>query len=105
MARLLVTPGELRNTSSTMAAARSQMNDILGNLKTQVNTMSTTIWDSASGRQFDQQFNSVRQNCTRALEALNTRLQSLAQAADVFDQMEQEQKQAVNQLDSSTIFN
>ena len=104
MANLKVTPEELNSVSQRMSTARSTMENIMTTMGNDIQLMKSEIWDSASGRAFNDQFNNVRNNCKGALRALQTHLQNLAEAAGVFREMEAAQKSKVTALDASKIF-
>ena len=104
MANLKVTPQELRNVSSRMSTARGSMENILNTMGNDISNMQNEIWDSASGRAFNDQFYTVRNNCTGALTAIATHLKNLEEAAGIFEDMEAEQLSRVSSLDSSKIF-
>ena len=104
MANLKVTPQELREVSSRMSSVRGSMEGIMNDMGNSIQQMSVEVWDSASGRAFNDQFTNVRNNCTGALNKLATHLANLAEAAGVFEQMEADQITKVSSLDSSKIF-
>ena len=104
MANLKVTPQELNRVSTSMRNSQNAMTGILATMGQSIAAMQNDVWDSASGRAFDQQFQVVRNNCTRALSALATHNENLAKAAGVYEQMEAEQQSKVRALDSSNIF-
>ena len=104
MANLKVTPQELNGVSQRMSSARSSMENIMNAMGNDIQQMQNEIWDSASGRAFNDQFNNVRNNCKGALNALQNHLKNLAEAAGIFEQMEAAQKSRVTSLDSTRIF-
>ena len=104
MAILKATPEELRAVSQRMSTASGAMSGILNQMNNEIQSMPNEIWESASGRAYNEQFNNVRNNCQAALERLGRHLANLAESAQVLDEMEAAQQAAISSLDSSSIF-
>ena len=104
MAVLKVTPQELHATAQNMTNITNQMDNIANQMAQHIERMQNDVWDSGSGRAFVQQFNNVRSNTRGGHTALTTHYRNLAEAARVYERIEQEQTQKASSLDASKIF-
>ena len=104
MAVLKVTPQELHATARNMTNLTNQMDNIANQMAQHIERLQHDVWDSGSGRAFVQQFNHVDNNRKGAHAALSNHYKNLAEAANVYERIEQEQTQKASSLDASRIF-
>jgi WXG100 family type VII secretion target len=102
--KLLVTPQEVLSLSQKMGADRQRMETIMNQMLQNIQRLRETLWDSASGNAFLQQFQNVQRNCRGALNTMQNHIDNLAKTAGIYEQLEADLKAKASALDSSNIF-
>lgn len=103
MAKLLVTPEEVQSKSNQIKAKKGELEGIMNNMQTLVNNLPNS-WDSNSGRAYQEQYANVTRNIKKSLDVIEKHASNLADAANRYTELEQEQQRAVSRLSSNDIF-
>lgn len=87
MARILVTPEELRQSASIFAANSDQTTEMINTLSNEVNNLSA-VWEGASHSAFIDHFQSLvptLQQFAEILDGINQQLESVANTLEETD--------------------
>ena len=102
---LKVTPEQVRTKAQEIEAQKNMMADLMTAMQQEVNRLPAEFWQSQSGVQFSERYQTVQRNCQGALDTLITHIRNLREAAQKYDAVEQAQVQKVGQLNTTNIFN
>lgn len=100
---LKVTTDEVRGKAQEISSQKDVMESQMEEMLAQVQSLEES-WEADSGTKYAEQYQTVTANIRNSLEALQNHVTNLTQAAERFETLENQQIQAVNSLDTTSIF-
>lgn len=101
---LKVTPDQVRAKAGEIKNYKVTMENIVANMKSEVQRLPAEYWASRSGTNYAERFQTVETNVLRALSVLLQHVNNLRDAADKYDALERAQDQKVSNLSTKNIF-
>lgn len=100
---LKVTTEEVQGKAQEINAQKDTMENQMEEMLAQVSSLENS-WESDSGSKYIEQYQTVTNNIKNSLEALQTHVTNLTQAAERYETLEGQQAQVVSALDTGSIF-
>lgn len=100
---LKVTPEEVHTKAAQIQNKANELRTLMGEMKTMVDNL-INVWNSESGRTYQEQYSNVTRNIERSLETLEQQVRNLEEAASRYEELEQSQRAAASSLSTENIF-
>lgn len=100
---LKVTPEEVRAKAAEIGTQKSMMETYLSDMQGKMNQLQDA-WQSPSGQEYINKFNTLVNSIRASLDALQKHTTNLNDAAAKYEEVENQQKNLVEQLNTDNIF-
>lgn len=100
---LKVDPEQVRTKAAEIKAQKQSMEALMNSMGSKVNELDA-VWNSESGKAYVEKYSNVKQEIQDSLNALEQHVTNLNDAAAKYEDMEQNQAQQVNALNTDDIF-